>query len=279
MIEIIAEAGIAHNGNVDTALRMVEAALMARANIVKFQTFDPDKLLRPGDESYAVLSAVILTRPDTVRIARYCDEIGIEFLSTPGDPESLKFLVEEAGVQRIKIGSDDLTYRALIESAAKTELPMILSTGMATMNEIELAIPIGHEDITLLHCVSSYPTALSDANLKAIQTLDWHFPEYTIGYSDHVPGTRACLAAAALGAQMIEKHFMMEDNSVCLDKEVSISASALCEMVNDIRAIEKMLGGGVKAPCMAELANVHKFRKGPDGRRGLPRDSARDNPG
>ncbi len=267
-IEIIGEAGLNHRGNVDLALRMCEAALLARANIVKFQTYDVRQLLHERDSSYQLLAELALSRADTIRVAKYCEEIGIEFMSTPGDPESLRFLIEEAGVRRIKIGSDDLTNKNLLDSAAKTGLPVILSTGMANLGEVVTASHCFSGDLTLLHCVSVYPCPFSEVNLQAMVTLQNEF-DCRVGYSDHAKGTRACLAAAAMGARVIEKHFMMEKHSVCVDKAVSITAGELKEMVEDIRNIELMQGDGIKLPSITELMNRKKFRKEPDGKRAL----------
>ena len=142
-----------------------------------------------------------------------------------------------------------------------------MSTGMATTGEIREAIPPSVADLTLLHCVSSYPCPISEVNLHAITTLGDLFG-CRVGYSDHTTGTVACLAAAAVGARVIEKHFMLEEHSVCVDKPVSICTADLIKMVSDIRAIEKALGDGIKIPTISELPNRARFRKGMDGRRG-----------
>lgn len=272
MIEIVAEAGLNHGGSLFTALRMIDAAVLARVNVVKFQTYDPDKLLRSNDSERQLLTSLALSRPEFIKLARYCEEIGIEFLSTPGDIDSLKFLAHEVGVRRIKIGSDDLTNYLLIEAAARTDLPLIFSTGMATLGEIHDAVSIVWPDtqpVTLLHCVSAYPCPYSDANLQAIVTLANEFEVSEVGYSDHTEGTVACIAAATLGAKMIEKHFMLERHSVCVDKAVSITTVELTKLVEDIRNVERCLGTGAKHPMPSEIPNIAKFRKGADGKRGV----------
>ncbi len=270
MIEVIGEVGLNHQGSVDLAMRMCDAALMARCNAVKFQTYDVSQLLHSTDGSYVLLRDLALQHSEFKRLARHCEGIGIEFISTPDDVASLRFLVEEIGVKRLKIGSADLTNEKLLEEAWKTGLPLILSTGMANLDEICGAIyeTLYYDRLTLLHCVSVYPCPFSEVNLQAMVTLQNEF-DCRVGYSDHAKGTRACLAAAAMGAAVIEKHFMMEEHSVCVDKAVSITALELEEMVKDIRTIELMQGDGIKQPSITELFNRGKFRKGPDGKRAL----------
>lgn len=267
VITIIAEAGVNHNGDLNTALKMVDAAVGAGADIVKFQTYLPDRILQPDDQSYTLLSKLALSKQDFIKIAKHCQEVEIEFLSTPGDLDSLRFLVDELGVQRIKIGSDDLTYEPLVNAAFDTGLPVILSTGMATMAEIEHAVRSARlSQLTLLHCVSLYPCPEKHVNLTAIDTLKKKFGN-RVGYSDHTGGYLACLAAAARGVTVIEKHFMLSSATNCVDFPVSIDDKDLNTMVFEIRLIEEMLGTGVKAPSKEEAENIPLLRKGPDGRR------------
>ncbi len=268
MIEVCAEAGVNHNGNLDIAMKMVEAAAEAGADIVKFQTFSPDRLFHHHDPNYVTFGAFALKQKDFVKLAKYAEELNIEFMSTPGDVDSLDFLVQEVGVRRIKIGSDDLTYNPLVEAALATGLPVILSTGMATMKEIERAIRwYDRSQLTLLHCVSIYPCPFEKANLRAMEALYKEF-SCKIGYSDHVNGTLACVAAAALGACMIEKHFMLfEYMDLSPDKNVSIDEHVLEHMIVDIRQIDHMLGDVAKAPCTEERENAIRWRKAEDGLR------------
>jgi N,N'-diacetyllegionaminate synthase len=267
-IEVISEAGLEHCGSPGLAYQLVEAAKEAGADVVKFQTYDVSKLLRGDDIDRWTLSRLSLPRHEFIGISRYAEVMGIEFMSTPGDLDSLKFLVEEVGVKRIKIGSDDLTYGPLLEAAEVTGLPVILSTGLATMDEISKAITHLHpEKTTLLHCVSAYPTDPVDANLRAMGALSkFGLP---VGYSDHTIGFTACLGAAALGAVMIEKHLTLGSRYAGPDQIVALDAFDFKDMVARIRDIEKMLGSGVKTPCEAEIANIARFRKGSDGFRGL----------
>ncbi len=271
MIEIIAEAGVNHNGSPELAFKLVDAAKVAGADIVKFQTFDTDKLVRPESPDRWQLKQLELPRRKFIKLARFAETIDIEFMSTPGDLDSLKFLVEEVGVKRIKIGSDDLTYPYLLAAANATGLPIILSTGMATTGEIEMAMErLSPNNVTLLHCVSCYPTAPQDANLLAMRQLRrFIWPGDKIGYSDHTEGVTACIAAAALGAVMIEKHITLGDRHRCPDHVVSLDQINFKYMVFCVREVEKMLGSGVKEPCAAEKENIVRFRKDRDGFRGL----------
>ncbi len=266
-VEIIGEAGVSHSGSVTLALKLIDAAKVAGASVVKFQTYCPEEAINPQHRDFAFLKALALTHIDFVKLARHCAGVGIEFLSTPGDVTSLKFLIEECGVRRIKIGSDDLTYYPLLEAAFDAELPIILSTGMATIDEICDALEVINRpnNITLLHCVSSYPCTPQDANLEAMHTLRKAFT-LPVGYSDHCQGTLACIAATALGATMIEKHFELRDHKGP-DHEVSVNEFTLARMIAKVRGVEVMLGTGIKAPCEAEKAMIPLVRKREDGRK------------
>lgn len=267
-IEVVAEAGVNHGGNIDIALKMVDAAKAAKADSIKFQTYNPVDAIHPSHSEYKLLESLALSRTSFLKLAHYCEKVGIEFMSTPGDLGSLKFLVEEVGVKRIKIGSDDLTYAPLVEAAWRTRLPLLISTGMATLAEISLAITqIPVRQFTLLHCVSAYPCAPEDANLKAMDQLRWLVDGRPVGYSDHTKGTLACLAAAARGASVIEKHFELRYGAPSVDHAVSIHETQLAEMIHGIRQIEKMLGTGEKAPCAAEMHNIPLVRKKEDGKK------------
>lgn len=266
-IEIIAEAGVNHSGNVNTALKMIDAAKAAGADTIKFQTYCPEEAINPNHRDFSFLKSLALTQIDFIKLKRHCDEVGIEFLSTPGDVPSLKFLVEEVGVRRIKIGSDDLTYRPLIKAAADTGLPLIISTGMADIYEVSAAIaPIKYDQFTLLHCVSAYPCSIQDANLRAMKTLSLLVHGRPVGYSDHCQGILACIAAASLGAVIIEKHFELA-GSKGPDTDVSVSQWILAKMITRIREVELLLGTGVKVPCEAEMAMIPLVRKREDGRK------------
>jgi sialic acid synthase SpsE len=267
-VEVLAEAGIAHGGSPRTARMLADAAKEAGAGVVKFQTFNPDALLRDTDPDKPLLASLALPQKDFIALALYCEHIGLEFLSTPGDLDSLRFLVEECGVRRLKIGSDDLTFEPLRDSAYKTGLPVILSTGMATIAEVRSALPkVPGVDLTILHCVSLYPCQPADINLKAMDTLAKTFG-FPVGYSDHTDHIAACIAAAARGATIIEKHFCL-DGYIGPDKEVSINPQGLEDLIIAVKTIEVMLGDGIKAPTTDELAAIPRLRKGPSGYRGL----------
>jgi len=268
VITLIAEAGLEHCGNVSYAYKLVDEAKGAGADIVKFQTYDIDKLMRAEDPDRWQLARLSLDRRHFVDLAKYAEHLNIEFMSTPGDVDSLKFLVEECGVKRIKIGSDDLTFTPLLSVAKSSGLPVILSTGMATMSDIRVALEwLDPQLTTLLHCVSSYPTNPEDANLLAMKQLrNFGLP---VGYSDHTETITACIAAAALGAEMIEKHLTLDYRYRGPDSIVALDPVSFKYMVSSIRDVEKMLGSGLKEPCEAEKANIARFRKDRDGFRGL----------
>lgn len=266
-IEIIAEAGINHGGSLVSAMRLAEDARRAGADVVKFQTYQISKLLHRSDPSWDLLAGCQLPPEGWKKLARHCENLGIEFMSTPGDVDSLKFLVEELGVRRIKIGSDDMTYRPLVEAARDTGLPLIISTGMATREEIRIQLMEWLDwrttDLTLMYCVSLYPCPFDRVNLRAMSEL--RRVAETVGYSDHTQGTVAAVAAVALGAEVIEKHIMLSGHDVphAIDVDVSLTRFGFSEMVRDIRATEFLLGNEFLHRSSEELAMAKKVRKDP----------------
>lgn len=273
-VEIIAECGLNHLGKLDIAKKMVEAACVADVDVVKFQTYTPDAIVYKNDKNYKTLKELALSRKDFINLAKFCKSMKIEFLSTPGDVDSLKFLVEEVGVRRIKIGSDDLTYQPLVWAAIQTGLPLILSTGMATIGEIQKAVNLAKKyssGCTLLHCVSLYPCPIELANLKAIDELRRF--GYSVGYSDHVAGYWAAVYSTVLGVSIIEKHFMLKEHDNCVDKEVSINEYQLTDLVRHVRYTEQALGDGLKYPSPEEAANIEWFRKDINGKRKIQGDN------
>lgn len=245
---VIAEAGVNHCGRFDTALRLIDAAKAAGADAVKFQCFNAAALNRPE------LKPLEVSIRQLHDFAAYAESLGLEFMCTAfGVPELHEILPL---IRRIKIASGSLTNDELLKAAAKTGLPIILSTGMSTMDQIEHAQNVleAHE-ITLLHCVSAYPCPLAEANLNAM----WELRVYgdPVGYSDHTDGIVAPLAAAALGASVIEKHLTLDRLSAGPDHLASIEPATFRIMVDGIRAVEVALGDGVKrhmpseAPAMA----------------------------
>lgn len=282
MIEIIAECGLNHGGDLWRAVELARMAKWAGAAAAKFQTFIADKVLRRDDPDFDRIRRVTLSFRETLRLAEACAEMGIEFMSTPGDLESLRFLVDECRVRRIKVGSDDLTNRALLLHAFGTGLPLIISTGMATLGEVDEALSVAYDattrfgrasaDLTLLHCTSLYPCPARDVNLLAMGPLRNGIKAVgamKVGFSDHTVGPTAALAAAALGACMIEKHLrlFLDDNAI--DAAVSTNPDLFRAMVDEVRRVEEMLGDGCKAPGVTERAQIPKLRKGRDGLRGM----------
>lgn len=259
---IIAEAGVNHNGDIDMAMRMIDAAVKAGADAIKFQTFKADSLVTPdarmaeyqkanmGSErtQYQMLKELELADDTWPRLKAYCDERNIIFLSTPFDEKSAQML-EEMDVPTYKIGSGEITNIPLLRCIAAYGKPIILSTGMATLGEIEQAISAikeeGNNKIALLHCVTSYPAPYESVNLKTMNTLKTAFG-LDVGYSDHTLGIEMTVAAAVLGASIIEKHFTLDRNMVGPDHKASLEPYELEYMVQCIRHVESGLGDGIK---------------------------------
>lgn len=274
---IIAEAGVNHNGNLDLALKMVDEAKRAGADIVKFQTAIPEKVISKyadkaeyqkkttGNEEsqLEMCKRIHLKLSDYDIIKKYCEEVGIEFLSTPFDLESIDYL-EKLGLRLWKIPSGEITNLPYLIKIAKTGKPVIMSTGMAELNEVEEAVNVlkenGAGEITLLHCTTEYPAPFESVNLRAMNTLREKF-ETEVGYSDHTVGFEAAVAAAVLGASVIEKHFTLNHNMEGPDHKASLEPEEFEVMVNNIRLIEKALGDGVKQPAEAEKKNIAIARK------------------
>jgi N-acetylneuraminate synthase len=262
---IIAEAGVNHNGSEALAERLIEVAARAGADAVKFQTFDAAQLAAPGAKTadyqqrntgeadqLAMLRALELPRGAYPRLKRKADALGIEFMSTPFDVDSAKMLVE-LGVRRLKVPSGEITNLPFLSALRAFHLPLIVSTGMADMQEVADAVEVLEgEKVTLLHCTSNYPAQSEDVNLRAMATLRERFG-LPVGYSDHTEGTAVAVAAAALGADVIEKHFTTDRNLAGPDHKASLAPDMLARMVQEIRTVEQSLGDGVKAPRPAEL--------------------------
>lgn len=274
---VIAEAGVNHNGSPELALRLVDAAADAGADAVKFQSFSARRLVAPGtgtaayqrgntgqSDQYAMLEALELPLPALNALKRRADERGIEFMSTPFDLDSARELVS-MGMRRIKVSSGDLNNLPFLEALAAYDLPMIVSTGMAELSEvIEAANAIADarvrhgysaplaERLSILHCTSSYPAPAADANLRAMLTLATQTGLPT-GYSDHTEGSAVALAAVALGAKVLEKHFTLDRDLPGPDHKASLRPEELRHLVQDVRSVEQAMGDGVKAPRPVEL--------------------------
>lgn len=280
-IYVIAEAGLNHGGNKERALALVRAAKWAGADAVKFQTFRADRLAstRPATLAHTKdqpnlqeLFKKLELPYDTFRILhKEAKRIGIEFLSTPFDEESADFL-DELGVNAFKIASGDITHRPLLEHVGRKNKPVLLSTGMSTVEEIEKAIDWMHthsnEQVVLLHCVSSYPAKLEELNLKSVQYLRDRFG-VPVGFSDHSVGTLGSVVATSLGAQVIERHFMIETRGETPDHAVSMDAKALKAHIEELRTIGTVLGERGKFATEAESRNKTASRRALYARRAI----------
>lgn len=273
---IIAEIGVNHNGDVSTAKKMIEVAKECGADIVKFQTFNTDALTSKfakmaeyqkkniGEEKSQkdMLKSLALSYDDFRELADYCKKVGIMFLSTPFDIGSVHFLDSLQDIW--KIPSGEITNYPYLVEIAKTKKKIILSTGMCTMDEVEASLKVlknnGAADITLLHCTTDYPAPLESVNLKAMLTLKEKFG-CPVGYSDHTKGIEVSVAAVAMGAEVIEKHFTLDRNMPGPDHKASLEPDELKELVNAIRNVEKALGDGNKKPTESELQNRNVARK------------------
>ena len=273
---IIAEAGVNHNGSIETAKKLVDVAYRCGADIVKFQTAKLDSLVSKNaqmadyqkknlgveESQKEMLSKLLLSFDDFIELAQYCKSVGILFLSTPFDIESIHFLNDLQDIW--KIPSGEITNYPYLVEIAKTRKKVILSTGMADMSEIEAAINVlkenGTTDITILHCTTEYPAPIEDVNLNTIQTLRDKF-HCSVGYSDHTQGIEVDLAAVAMGAEVIEKHFTLDKSLPGPDHKASLEPDELKSMVDGIRKIELALGSGIKKPSPVEIKNRAVARK------------------
>ena len=278
---IIAEAGVNHNGNFENAKKLIQAASNAGADYVKFQTFKADKLVskhakkadyqianskQDGDTQYEMLKKLEMSEAWHYELIKYANECGIKFLSTGFDEQSIDFL-ESLKIDFFKIPSGEITNKPFIKHIARKGKPIILSTGMANLEEIRDAITvlkdngISNKYLTILHCNTEYPTPMSDVNLKAMYLLKDEF-EVNIGYSDHTLGIEVPIAAVAMGAKVIEKHFTLDKNMEGPDHKASLDPDELKAMVNAIRNIEiAITGSGKKEVSQSEMKNILIARK------------------
>ena len=275
-IYIIAEAGVNHNGSLAIAKSLAEAAKEAGADCVKFQTFKAEKLVSrsarkaayqegtTGEGTQAdMLKQLELSYDEFRELKAHCDRIGIQFLSTPFDPDNIAFL-DTMDMPFWKVPSGEVTNAPYLAAIGKTGKPVVLSTGMCTLEEVGAAIRVlrenGSGEIRLLQCNTEYPTPFEDVNLRAMATMREAFGLET-GYSDHTRGIEAPIAAAALGAGIIEKHFTLDRNMEGPDHKASLEPGELAAMVQAIRHIELALGTGVKTPSPSEQKNIAAARK------------------
>ena len=276
-IIIIAEAGVNHNGNVEIAKKMVLAAKKAGADYIKFQTFCPEKLVSKSAEKadyqkqntiaqesqLEMLQQLALTQDDFFELKEYCKRKEIGFLSTPFDLDSLHFL-DSLDMDFWKLPSGEITNLPYLLEIAKTGKPVVMSTGMCELEEIKEAVDYlrraGTEKIILLHCNTEYPTPMEDVNLKAMQDIKDSLG-LPVGYSDHTQGIEVPIAAAAMGACVLEKHFTLDRTMSGPDHRASLEPKELQSMVAAVRNIEKAMGNGKKEPSQSERKNIGAVRK------------------
>ncbi len=276
-VYIIAEAGVNHNGSLETARRMVDAAKEAGADCIKFQTFRSENLVSrraekaqyqkkntsPDGTQLEMLRKLELSYEDFCKLSGYCREAQLEFLSTAFDLESVDFL-HGLGMKVWKIPSGEITNLPYLVRIAELKQRVILSTGMCEMKEIEAAVEVlrkyGTQDITLLHCTTEYPAPYEDVNLNAMAAMRNSF-RLPVGYSDHTQGIEVAVAAAALGAAVIEKHFTLDKMMEGPDHKASLETAELKAMITSIRNIERAMGNGIKKPAASEIKNISVARK------------------
>lgn len=278
---IIAEAGVNHNGSLENAFKLIDAAVDAGVDYVKFQTFKSENLVskfakkadyqiqntrNSTDSQYEMLKKLELSHENHELLIDYCKQKNIYFFSTAFDLDSLQYL-KEIGLELVKIPSGEITNLPYLRKAAQLFNKVILSTGMCTIEDIKAAIDvflaeeISKENITILHCNTEYPTPMNDVNLKAMLSIQKEFGT-AVGYSDHTMGIEVPVAAVALGASVIEKHFTLDNTMEGPDHAASLEPHELKEMVKAIRNIEQAISGdGVKKPSESEMKNIEIARK------------------
>ncbi|KIL97764.1 N-acetylneuraminate synthase [Paramagnetospirillum magnetotacticum MS-1] len=276
---IIAEAGVNHDGDIQRAKRLIDVAAEAQADAVKFQTWRPGEITgrfaykvnyleattEQAESRYELSCRLALPYPVFRELKSHCEARGILFLSTPDGFDSLAFLVGELDMPIVKIGSTEVTHPQYLEAIGRTGRPAILSTGLSTLGEVEKAVAAlrrgGVGPLALLHCTSEYPAPDSQMNLRAMTTLGRAFG-LPVGLSDHSLGGEAALAAIALGAVIIEKHFTLDRSLPGPDHQASLDPQGLAAFVAAIRRVEAMLGDQIKRPTATELANMNGIRRG-----------------
>lgn len=274
---IIAEAGVNHNGSIELAKKLVDAAVVAGADAVKFQSFKAEKLVckhakkaeyqtTAEDESqFEMLKKLELDEAAHRTLVQYCVDKKIQFLSTPFDHDSIDLLAG-LGMRTFKIPSGEVTNLPYLRKVGRTANEVILSTGMANLGEVEAAINalmstgLAKEKITVLHATTEYPCPMDEVNLRAMQTMCNAF-DVKVGYSDHTPGIEISLAAVAMGACVIEKHFTLDRNMTGPDHKASLEPNELNALVKGIRHISMALGDGIKQPSKSEAKNIPISRK------------------
>ena len=274
---VIAEAGVNHNGNIDIAKKLVDVAAKAGADAVKFQTFKAENIVcknaekaeyqkcTTGEEEnqFSMLKKLELTEEMHKDLLDYCSTKNIMFLSTPFDLESIDYL-DKVGIEIMKIPSGEITNYPYLVKMAKTKKTIIMSSGMSALSEIENAVKIlrnnGAKEVIVLHCNTEYPTPFEDVNLKAMLTIKDKL-NLEVGYSDHTMGIEVPIAAVAMGASVIEKHFTLDRCMDGPDHKASLEPKELEVMIRAIRNVEKAMGDGIKLPSASEKKNISIVRK------------------
>ena len=276
---IIAEVGVNHNGSLELAKQLVDVAKGCGADAVKFQTFKATTLVTKAakqaeyqtantgkqESQFDMLKRLELSEADHQELVEHCHKNQIEFMSTPFDLQSIQFL-NKLGVERFKVPSGEITNYPYLKMVGAYNKEIVLSTGMATLSDIEAALNLLIESgtdkhkITILHATTDYPTQMQDVNLMAMKTIEQAF-KVNVGYSDHTPGIEVPTAAVALGASIIEKHFTLDKNLPGPDHKSSLEPGELKAMVKSIRNIEIALGDGIKRPSASEQKNMQVARK------------------
>lgn len=291
---IIAEAGVNHNGSEELALKLVDTAAQCGADAVKFQTFSADKLVRPGaakaayqkaatgdGDQHSMLKQLEMSEELHQLLFARCQLRGIEFMSTPFDEDAVDFLLA-LGMRRIKVPSGEITNLPFLRFLASKNVPLIVSTGMASLAEVQEAVQAIEKErlrlgfagplpemLSILHCTSNYPAAPADVNLRAMRTMA-DATGMPVGYSDHTLGLAVSTAAVALGAIIIEKHFTLDRNFAGPDHQASLDPTELSLLIEQIRAVELALGSAVKAPVASELAVRELVRRSVTTIRDIP---------
>ena len=275
---IIAEAGVNHNGDMNLAMKLIEAAKETGADCIKFQTWVTDELMTPDapkadyqvsndgtGSQYDMAKRLELSFENFTLLKQHAEKIGVLFLSTPDESISLNFLADELKLPIIKVGSGEVNNLLFLKEIGRKKLPVILSTGMSYLADVEKAyytlIENGAPHISLLHCTSEYPAPFESVNLKAMQTLQQVF-QTTVGYSDHTQNIEISIAAVAMGAQIIEKHFTLDKSLPGPDHKASLDPAEFTQMVKCIRNVEKAIGNGIKKPNASELTTKKVVGKG-----------------
>ncbi|OGN01598.1 MAG: N-acetylneuraminate synthase [Candidatus Yanofskybacteria bacterium RIFCSPLOWO2_02_FULL_43_10] len=278
---IVAEAGVNHNGNLKLAKKLIDVAVLAGVDAVKFQTFNPDTLvaknvskadyqaknekrLKKEESQYEMLKRLMLPREWHKELKKYAESKGLIFLSTPFSLDDAVFL-RKLGVKAIKVGSTDTENLPYLAKIAKWNLPIILSTGMSALPEIKEAVrtiqKAGNDKLIVLHCTTNYPTPFEEVNLRAIATLQRELKNIPIGFSEHTVGIEATVASVALGARVIEKHFTLDKNFPGPDHSASLEPDELKQLVSSVRRIETAMGTGNKVLFVSEKKIAEVARK------------------